>query len=48
LPSLITDDEGTSVLQVRLRRTARITKKQDAFIDMALTVITAIPEDLGD
>jgi hypothetical protein len=48
LPSLITDDEGTSVLQVRLHRSAGTTKKQDEFINMALTVITAIPEDLGD
>lgn len=47
LPSLITDEEGTSVLQVKLRSPARKGKaSQD--IPLALMVITAIPEDLGD
>jgi hypothetical protein len=52
LPSLITDEEGTSTLQVKLRASARPGQtslagtSQD--VPLALVVITAIPEDLGD
>ncbi len=47
LPSLITDEEGTSVLQVNLQApAARARAFQD--IPIALVVITSIPEDLGD
>ena len=46
-PSLTTDDEGTSTLQVKLRLNPhqRVTPQE---LSLALTVITAIPEDLGD
>lgn len=47
LPSLITDEEGTSVLQVKLRAAAR-GGKAPRDVPVALVVITAIPEDLGD
>jgi hypothetical protein len=47
LPSLITDDEGTSTLQVKLPR-AMAEGKSKEFVPLALVVITAIPEDLGD
>jgi hypothetical protein len=47
LPSLITDDEGTSVLQVNLRD-ASATGKASRPLPVALVVITSIPEDLGD
>jgi hypothetical protein len=44
---LTTDDEGTSTLQVKLRLNPhqRVTPQE---LSLALTVITAIPEDLGD
>jgi hypothetical protein len=49
-PSLITDEEGTSVLQVKLRIRSGKSAAHDSSRDLplALTVITAIPEDLGD
>ena len=49
-PSLITDDEGTCMLQVKLRlRPAKPTKSGPASdLPIALVVVTAIPEDLGD
>jgi len=47
LPSLITDDEGTSTLQVNLAG-AMAEGKSKEFEPLALVVITAIPEDLGD
>jgi hypothetical protein len=46
-PSLTTDDEGTCVLQVKIPMKARNgTRGQE--LPLALVVITAIPEDLGD
>ncbi len=46
-PSLITDDQGTSVLQVKLPSVASGGKVAQS-IPIALVVITWIPEDLGD
>jgi hypothetical protein len=46
-PSLTTDDEGTCVLQVKL--SMKSTKSVPAHeLPLALVVVTAIPEDLGD
>jgi hypothetical protein len=49
-PSLITDEEGTSVLQVKLqaRSGKSIRPAPGDEFPLALTVITSIPEDLGD
>jgi hypothetical protein len=47
LPSLITDDEGTATLQLKLASAPVQGKKSENF-PLALVVITAIPEDLGD
>lgn len=47
LPSLITDDEGTSVLQVKLPGASPAGKATQP-LPVALVVITSIPEDLGD
>jgi len=49
-PSLITDDEGTCVLQVRLHLKSAKSKKSDTpqEVSLALIVVTSIPEDLGD
>lgn len=49
-PSLITDDEGTSVLQLKLRVKSAKTRTSDplAELPLALVVVTFIPEDLGD
>jgi hypothetical protein len=44
-PSLTTDDEGTCVLQVKLRMKPT---KSVPELPLALVVVTAIPEDLGD
>jgi hypothetical protein len=46
-PSLTTDDEGTSVLQVKLRAKSRKSGPAQE-LPLALVVVTAIPEDLGD
>lgn len=46
-PSLTTDDEGTCVLQVKLRmKSTKSLPGQE--LPLALVVVTAIPEDLGD
>lgn len=46
-PSLTTDDEGTCVLQVKLRmKSTKSVPGQE--LPLALVVVTAIPEDLGD
>ncbi len=49
-PSLITDEEGTSMLQVKLGvKSSQFRKSgQPRELALALIVITAIPEDLGD
>jgi hypothetical protein len=49
-PSLFTDEEGTCTLQVKIRISPRKAGKGDPSreLPLALTVITAIPEDLGD
>jgi|SRR5271154_1714590 len=49
-PSLTTDEEGTSVLQVKLRvKPAKSTRPGPSReFPLALTVVTSIPEDLGD
>lgn len=49
-PSLITDDEGTSVLQLKLRVKSAKARKGDPLpeLPLALVVVTFIPEDLGD
>jgi hypothetical protein len=47
LPSLVSDEEGTSVLQVKLRA-ASTGGKPSEDVPVALVVITSIPEDLGD
>lgn len=49
-PSIITDEEGTSVLQVELQvRDPKSGKTNPpSEFPFALTVVTAIPEDLGD
>jgi hypothetical protein len=49
-PSLITDDEGTCVLQVKLHLKSAKSKKSDTpqEVSLALIVVTSIPEDLGD
>lgn len=49
-PSLYTDEEGTCTLQVKIRMSSRKSRKSDPSheLPLALTVITAIPEDLGD
>jgi hypothetical protein len=49
-PGLITDEEGTSVLQVKLliRSPKPAGRDSSRELPVALTVITAIPEDLGD
>jgi hypothetical protein len=47
LPSLVSDEEGTSVLQVKLRA-ASAAGKPPQDVPVALVVITSIPEDLGD
>jgi hypothetical protein len=49
-PSLITDEEGTSVLQVKLQTKSgrSIGSAPEHEFPLALTVITSIPEDLGD
>jgi hypothetical protein len=49
-PSLFTDEEGTCTMQVKIRISPRKSGKADPSRDLplALTVITAIPEDLGD
>jgi hypothetical protein len=47
LPSLVSDEEGTAILQVKLHAApARGKPVQD--VPVALVVITSIPEDLGD
>jgi hypothetical protein len=46
-PSLTTDDEGTCVLQVKLRMKATKSVPGNE-LPLALVVVTAIPEDLGD
>lgn len=47
LPSLVSDEEGTSVLQVKLRAQSKGGKPSED-VPVALVVITSIPEDLGD
>jgi hypothetical protein len=47
LPSLVSDEEGTSVLQVKLPA-APVGGKRTEDVPVALVVITSIPEDLGD
>jgi hypothetical protein len=49
-PSLTTDEEGTSVLQVKLpvKPTKSANPASPHEFPLALTVVTAIPEDLGD
>jgi len=46
-PSLTTDDEGTCVLQVKLRRKSKNGAPVPE-LPLALVVVTSIPEDLGD
>jgi hypothetical protein len=47
-PSLTTDEEGTSVLQVKLHVKAAKSATPAREFPLALTVVTSIPEDLGD
>ncbi|MFZ0771589.1 MAG: hypothetical protein WCA49_15520 [Candidatus Sulfotelmatobacter sp.] len=49
-PSLTTDEEGTSVLQIKLHvKPAKSTRPgPPREFPLALTVVTSIPEDLGD
>jgi hypothetical protein len=49
-PSLVTDDEGTCTLQVKLPvKPAKSTRSgPPAELPIALILVTAIPEDLGD
>jgi hypothetical protein len=47
LPSLVSDEEGTSVLQLKLHA-SRAHGKPSPDVAVALVVITSIPEDLGD
>jgi hypothetical protein len=47
-PSLTTDEEGTSVLQVKLHVKPAKSATPAGEFPLALTVVTSIPEDLGD
>jgi hypothetical protein len=47
LPSLITDDEGTTTFQLKLASTSERGKMAED-LPLAVIVITSIPEDLGD
>ncbi len=47
LPSLVSDEEGTGVLQVELHALP-VRGKPAQSVPVALVVITSIPEDLGD